>query len=142
MVARVLTEPTAVAGNELPAGVSVTPSIWLVHHDPRLYPEPEEFRPERFLDGGAESYAWIPFGGGTRRCIGAAFAQLEMREVIGCVLRRADLVPARRTPDLARTHNITIVPHRGVPVICTGRRARATPAPAPSNPQPVPARAA
>ena len=58
------------------------PAIAVLHARPDLYESPEEFRPERFLDGGAESYAWIPFGGGVRRCIGASFAQVEMRTVL------------------------------------------------------------
>src|SRR6185312_12744353 len=80
---RTLTRPRTVAGWELPAGAKIYPGILLVHMREDLYPEPERFRPERFLDeGGAESYTWRPFGGGIRRCIGAALAQAEMAEVL------------------------------------------------------------
>ena len=65
-VARVLKEPIVLGGYQLPAGILVLPAIAAVHMRPDLYPDPHEFRPERFLDGGAESYAWIPFGGGVR----------------------------------------------------------------------------
>ena len=91
--ARAASEPIVLAGYPLPAGTLVLPAIAAVHMRPDLYPEPHEFRPERFLDGGAESYSWIPFGGGVRRCIGASFAQVEMRVVMREVLRR--VTPAR-----------------------------------------------
>ena len=94
-VARKLTRDTEVAGWQLPAGTLVLPAIAVLHA-----PGPvsgSRFRPERFLDGGAESYAWIPFGGGVRRCIGASFAQVEMRTVLREVLRRVRLrAPSQR----------------------------------------------
>jgi cytochrome P450 len=101
---------------ELPAGVKVAPAIALIQQSAEHYPAPEEFRPERFLGGRAESYAWIPFGGGIRRCLGASFAQLEMRLVLSRVLRRARLEPVGRRPERAQTRNITSVPGRGVRV--------------------------
>ena len=67
-------------GLELPEGTDVTPAIWLAHTRPDVYPEPYAFRPERFLEEGPDTYAWIPFGGGVRRCIGGAFAEFEMRD--------------------------------------------------------------
>ena len=57
-------------------------AIYMLHTNPEVYPDPFAFKPERFLDGGPETYSWIPFGGGTRRCIGAAFAELELRIVL------------------------------------------------------------
>ena len=113
---RTLTEPRAIAGWELPAGIRVYPSIVAVHHREDLYPEPGEFRPERFLDGQVESYAWLPFGGGIRRCIGAALAQAEMAEVIRAVVGRADLRPARPEPEPVVMRGITLVPRHGTPV--------------------------
>ena len=67
----------------------MTPAIWLTHTRADRYPEPYAFRPERFLDGAPATYAWIPFGGGVRRCLGAAFAEMEMRVVLPTILRSA-----------------------------------------------------
>ncbi len=67
------------------------PAIAALHYRADLFPEPQEFRPERYLDGRADTYAWIPFGGGVRRCIGAAFAEYEMAVVLRAILERADL---------------------------------------------------
>ena len=92
---RKLTKPRTVAGWDLPAGIKVYPAIVLVHHREDLYPRAKEFRPERFLDEGAESYTWLPFGGGIRRCIGAALAQAEMAEVLRVIVGR-DRAGARR----------------------------------------------
>jgi cytochrome P450 family 135 len=78
VVIRKLTEPVELGGYELPAGARVVPSIHLIHRDPQIYPEPGRFLPERFLDNPPGTYTWIPFGGGVRRCLGAAFAQFEM----------------------------------------------------------------
>src|SRR5438874_1550655 len=82
LVARRLTEPVEIGGWELPAGATVAPSIYLVHRRPDVYPEPERFEPERFLRASPGTYTWIPFGGGVRRCIGGAFAHLEMQVVL------------------------------------------------------------
>lgn len=121
---RQLTRPRTVAGWDLPAGTLVFPAIALVHHRPDLYPEPDTFRPERFLEG-AESYAWLPFGGGIRRCIGAALAQAEMAEVLRVVLARADLAPERPREDPVTLRGITLAPARGVRVTVRAVRPRA-----------------
>jgi len=113
---RTLKAPRVIAGWELPAGIRVYPGIALVHRREDLYPRASEFRPERFLDGGAESYAWLPFGGGIRRCIGAALAKAEMAEVIRTVVSRAELSPARPDPDPVVLRGITLAPRHGVPV--------------------------
>jgi cytochrome P450 len=113
---RRLTTPRVVAGWELPAGINVYPAIVVVHRRADLYPEPDAFRPERFLDGRTESYAWLPFGGGIRRCIGAALAQTEMAEVIRAIALRAELRPQREQPDPVVMRGITLVPRHGVPV--------------------------
>lgn len=113
---RRLTRPRVVAGWELPAGISVYPAIALVHRREDLYPQAAQFRPERFLDGRAESYAWLPFGGGIRRCIGAALAQAEMAEVIRTVALRADLRPLRDRPEPVVLRGVTLVPRHGTPV--------------------------
>src|SRR5688500_1914566 len=87
-VVRVLTAPVQLNGFELPAGVRVAPNIYLTHRRPDVYPEPERFRPERFLgEGGPDTYSWIPFGGGIRRCLGASFALYELKMVIPAIVR-------------------------------------------------------
>jgi len=120
---RRLARPRVVAGWELPAGIAVYPAIAVVHHRADLYPEPEAFRPERFLDGKAESYAWLPFGGGIRRCIGAALAQAEMAEVLRVVVPAIELRPVRDKPDPVVLKGVTLAPRHGVPVV-VGKRLR------------------
>ena len=110
IVVRRLIEPARLAGHALPAGTRVAPCLQLVHGSARLYPEPLAFRPERFLDGGPEPYAWIPFGGGVRRCLGAGFALLEMREVLRTVVLRARLSAARPEAERPRRRGVTITP--------------------------------
>ena len=120
-VARKLTRPTEIGGYTMPAGTLVLPAIAAVHARPDLYPEPEEFRPERFIDGQPESYAWIPFGGGVRRCIGASFAQVEMRVVLREVLRRVRLSAPSARPERPRVQHVTVVPARGARAVVTER---------------------
>jgi cytochrome P450 len=118
VAARKLREPLAVAGWELPAGVHVAPCIYLTHRRPELYPEPTAFRPERFLgDGAPDSYAWIPFGGGVRRCVGAAFAAMEMSEVLRAVAARVTLRPDRPASERMRRRSVTLTPERWSRVI-------------------------
>jgi cytochrome P450 len=117
---RTLTEPRVIGGWELPAGIRVYPGIVLVHRREDLYPAADRFQPERFLDGGAESYSWLPFGGGIRRCIGAALAQAEMAEVIRVVISRVKLRPMRPEPDPVVMRGITLVPKHGTPVAVQG----------------------
>jgi cytochrome P450 len=105
----------------LPAGTDVTPSIWLAHTRPDVYPEPFAFRPERFLDDPPDTYSWIPFGGSIRRCIGAAFAEFEMRIVLREVLTRCELRKASPAPEKIGRRNITLSPRDGTPVVLTAR---------------------
>jgi cytochrome P450 family 135 len=113
-VFRATTEPTELGGYRFPPGAQLAASILLVQYDPDLYPpDPQAFRPERFLEGAPESYTWIPFGGGVRRCLGAAFAQLEMQVVISEILRRARLRAPRARAERARFRGITLLPSRG-----------------------------
>lgn len=118
-VGRKIPAAASLGGYELPAGSSVLASIYLTHTRPDLYPDPYAFRPERFEGARPDTFAWLPFGGGVRRCIGAAFAQLEMRVVLREVLRRTELRaagPARERPRLA---GITLVPSTGTRVLST-----------------------
>ncbi len=115
-VARVLAEPTRVAGYDLPTGTLLLPSIGLMHQQERHFPEAAAFRPERWLDGGAEPYTWIPFGGGVRRCLGATFALTEMAEVLRTVLTHVELEPVGEQDEATRVHHITLVPADGARV--------------------------
>jgi cytochrome P450 len=121
-IGRELRVPAELAGYELPEGTVVMPSIYLAHTRQDLYPDPKSFRPERFLDGGPETYSWIPFGGGTRRCIGAAFAQLEMRVVLRTVLGQAELRPATDQAEPIVRRNVTLSPRNGTPAILVRRQ--------------------
>ncbi len=122
---RTLTAPRTVAGWELPAGVRVYPGLALVHLREDLYEHPHEFRPERFLGDGAESYSWLPFGGGIRRCIGAGLAHAEMAEVLRVAVQRVGLTPLRDRPDPVVLRGITLAPKHGVQVT-VGPRTLAT----------------
>jgi len=117
LVLRKLVEPMEVGGRLLPAGVSIAPCIYLVHRRPDIYPEPERFRPERFLERPAGTYTWIPFGGGVRRCLGGAFAEFEMRVVLRELARRREITPASSEPERPVRRMITNVPNRGAQVV-------------------------
>jgi cytochrome P450 len=116
-VARRLKAPATIAEYELPAGTFVLPAIAALHYREDVFPEPQQFRPERFLDGKADNYAWIPFGGGIRRCIGAAFAEYEMRTILREFVERAELRPAEPAPERVKVRNITLAPARGGRVV-------------------------
>jgi cytochrome P450 len=118
---RMLLEPAELGGYELPAETVILASIWLAHTRAATFPDPYAFVPERFLDGAPETYSWIPFGGGTRRCLGAAFAQLEMGVVLREVLRRAVLAPASDRPETIVRRNVTLAPRHGTPAILRSR---------------------
>ena len=109
-------------GMTLPAGTDVTPSIWLTHTRSDAYPEPFAFKPERFLEEGPDTYSWIPFGGSVRRCIGATFAEFEMRIVLREVLTRCELRKAKPMPERIGRRNITLSPKGGTPVVVTARQ--------------------
>jgi cytochrome P450 len=117
LVARRLREPVEIGGWQLPAGVTVTPSIYLVHRRPDVYPEPERFEPERFLDKAPGTYSWIPFGGGVRRCIGGSFAHFEMQVVLAELVKRRRLEPARPDPEPNLRRAITETPRRDAEVV-------------------------
>lgn len=113
-VVRKLQRPLTIGGIDLPAGAHVAPSIYLIHRRPDVYPEPEAFRPERFLGAEAPStYEWLPFGGGIRRCLGASFAQYEMRIVLQTILRRAVLEPTGEPAEPVKRRFVTYTPARG-----------------------------
>jgi cytochrome P450 len=124
-VIRVLTAPVELNGFELPAGTRVAPNIYLTHRRPDVYPEPERFRPERFLDDGPDTYSWIPFGGGIRRCLGASFALYEMKIVIPAILRSVQLRAVENEPERIRRRAITFVPEHDARVVVEAFRAPA-----------------
>jgi cytochrome P450 family 135 len=117
IVVRRLTEPVEIGGYELPAGAGVTPCIHLIHRDPGTYPDPDRFLPERFLDNPPGTYTWIPFGGGVRRCLGAAFAQFEMAVVLRELIRRRQILPASPAPERNYRRAITETPRHDAEVI-------------------------
>jgi cytochrome P450 len=123
LAGRRLAEELSVDGLTLPAGTDVSPAIWLTHTRADIYPEPFAFKPERFLEEGPDTYGWIPFGGGVRRCLGATFAEFEMRIVLREVLGRCELHKADPAPEKTGRRNITLSPKSGTPVVLTGRRA-------------------
>jgi cytochrome P450 len=123
-VARKLTTAIELGGYSLPAGTIVAISIYLLHHSPRLFEDPRSFRPERFLDGQPDSYAWIPFGGGVRRCPGSGLATLEMRTAIATILRLVELRAARPEPEAQAVLGVTLVPSRGGEVVVERRLER------------------
>jgi cytochrome P450 len=119
---RLVKRPFEVGGRMYPVGVCLVPNAYLLHHDADIYPDPYEFRPERFLDEPPGTYTWIPFGGGRRRCVGASFALLEMRIVLRSVLSACELQAGAGGAEPTRRRNITIRPAAGARVRLRGRR--------------------
>jgi cytochrome P450 family 135 len=117
LVARYLRGPVEIGGWQLPAGVTVAPSIYLVHRRPDVYPNPERFEPERFLDDPPGTYTWIPFGGGVRRCIGGSFAHFEMQVVLAELVKRRKLRPARPESERVYRRAITETPRHDAEVV-------------------------
>lgn len=117
IVARRLAEPMEIGGRLLPAGVSIAPSIYLVHRRADIYPQPHEFQPERFLEQPPGTYTWIPFGGGVRRCLGAAFAQFEMETVLRELVLRRTLAPSRPGSERVYRRAITETPRHDAEVV-------------------------
>jgi len=127
IVLRKLTQDFELPGGRvMPAGASLAPCIYLMHRRADIYPDPYAFRPERFLESPAGTYTWIPFGGGIRRCLGASFAQFEMKTVLAAVARLGSLGPGPGGPETVVRRAITLTPSRGGEIV---------PAPAPA---PVP----
>jgi cytochrome P450 len=121
MIGRRVMVPWQLGPYAVSADTPVTMSILLVHHREDLYPEPFEFRPERWLGRKPGTYEWIPFGGGIRRCLGAALAMAEMRVVLAAMARRLDLEAAEPEPERALHRNVTMIPARGGRVVVRAR---------------------
>jgi cytochrome P450 len=122
ITARKLTVPYEVDGNMYPAGTVLMPCIYLLHRNPDIYYNPDEFIPERFIGQQPPAYAYIPFGGGVRRCLGAGFAAAELRAVLATVLTRVDLRPAGRRDEKIVRRAFTLSPGRGARVIAEVRQ--------------------
>jgi cytochrome P450 len=115
---RLVVQPIEVGGVRYEPGVCLVPNAYLIHHDPSIYPEPYAFRPERFLDQSPGTYTWIPFGGGRRRCLGAAFATAEMKVVLRAVLERArPRAAGDGRLEASRRRSITLSPREGAEVV-------------------------
>jgi cytochrome P450 len=121
IVGRRVAVPWRLGEYVVPAGQAISISILLVHHREDLYPDPFAFRPERWLDHSPGTYEWLPFGGGTRRCLGAALAMAEQRVVLAAMVRRLDLEADRPEPEHAQHRNVTMIPARGARVVLRSR---------------------
>ena len=113
--------PITIMGQTYPTGTALTPCIYLTHHREDLYPEPKKFKPERFLERQYSSYEFLPFGGGNRRCIGAAFAMFEMKIVLATILRRYSLALAEKQEVKPLRRGLTLAPAGGVKMVMTGK---------------------
>jgi cytochrome P450 len=113
MTGRRVTAPWRLGEYAVPADTAIGISILLLHHREDVYPEPFRFKPERLLGRKPGTYEWIPFGGGTRRCLGAALAMAEQRVVLRAMARRLDLAAADPVPERPRHRNVTMIPARG-----------------------------
>jgi cytochrome P450 len=132
-IARVTTEELVIDGWRIPPRTLVFVPMAVLHHDPQLFEDPQEFRPERFLAGdGPARYAWLPFGGGTRRCPGASLAHMEMRIVLTTMLRHVRLTADRPADERPAVLGATVLPERGARIIVTERR---VPGPDPAAPE-------
>jgi cytochrome P450 family 135 len=127
IVVRRLAAVMELQGYALPAGSHVAPCIFLAHRRPDVYPDPMAFRPERFLDRAADPYAWLPFGGGTRRCLGASFAMYEMKVVLATILGGARLRPARQAAEPIRRRGLTFAPAWDALVVLEERKPAGAP---------------
>jgi cytochrome P450 family 110 len=113
---RKLKSPLALGDYFLPTGMGIAPATVLAHHNPNIYNEPESFRPERFIERSYSPFEYMPFGGGHRRCIGAAFASYEMAIVLGTILKRYEIELIDKTPVVPKRRNVTIGPSSSVPI--------------------------
>ncbi len=119
---RIAKQPLQLLNYAIPKGTQLSICIYLTHHRPDLYPEPERFRPERFLERQFSPYEFIPFGGSNRRCLGAAFAQFEMKLVLAKIIQTWQLQLASDRPVLPTRRGVTLAPTGGVPMVVVGKR--------------------
>ena len=117
LVGRAVKQDFQLNGHTIPAGENLAPCIWLTHRRPEVYPEPYRFDPQRFIDGKPETYTWLPFGGGTRRCVGAAFAQMEMVIVMRTIAQKVELEPVEHEAERIGRRAVVLAPNRGSRVV-------------------------
>jgi len=122
IVVRRLTTPMEIGGHLIPAGASVAPCIYLIHRRAEVYPDPYAFRPERFIERPAGTYTWIPFGGGVRRCLGASFAEFEMKRVLAAIVTELDVDAAAPGAEHVSRRAITLTPGSGARVVARQRK--------------------
>ncbi len=119
---RILKQPMSLLGYQLPKGMMLSICIYSLHHNPDIYPDPKAFKPERFLDRQYSPYEYIPFGGGNRRCIGAAFALFEMKLVLATVMSHYSLELINPRPILPARRGVTFAPAGDVSLRVTQRK--------------------
>jgi unspecific monooxygenase len=119
---RLVKSPLQIMGYQFEPGTILSPCIYLTHHREDLYPEPKQFKPERFLERQFTPYEYLPFGGGNRTCIGMAFAQFEMRLVLATLLSRWQIELAESEPVEPVRKGVLLAPSKGVRIVAKGRR--------------------
>ncbi|MBD2517402.1 cytochrome P450 [Nostoc sp. FACHB-973] len=121
---RVVQEPVELLGHPLEPGTVLLPSIYLAHQREDLYPQPKEFRPERFIERQFSPYEFLPFGGGVRRCMGEALASFQMKLVLATILSLYELALVNQQPERVERRGFTLAPATGIKMVITGRRVR------------------
>jgi cytochrome P450 len=122
IIGRRVTVPWRLGAYVVPAGTPIAMSILLLHHRDDLFPHPYSFKPERWLGRKPATYEWVPFGGGIRRCLGAALAMAEQRVVLDAMVRRVELEAEDPRPERAVHRNVTMIPSRGGRVVVRAGR--------------------
>ncbi|MBW4559795.1 MAG: cytochrome P450 [Mojavia pulchra JT2-VF2] len=124
---RVVQKPVELLGHRLEPGTAVIGCMYLLHQREDLYPQPKQFKPERFLERQFSPYEFMPFGGGVRRCIGEALAVFEMKLVLATLVSRYQFALADNQPEVSRRRGIILAPAHGARMVITGKRARQEP---------------
>lgn len=120
-IPRAVKRPIEIGGWTYEPPAHLLACIYLLHHDPEIYPEPDEFRPERFLEGQPSPQTWLPWGGGRKRCPGSHLAMLEMKTVLRTVLQSTTVSPASRRMEHPRWRSVIVTPHAGSRVVLRRR---------------------
>ena len=121
-VPREVKEPVELMGYQLEPGTRVYGCIYLTHQREDLYPQPKQFKPERFLERQFTPYEFFPFGGGSRRCIGEALAMFEMKLVLATIISNYQLALADNQPVKPQRRGVTLAPAGGIQMMLKGKR--------------------